>query len=243
MICAVYSFPKPESFYRSAADFILRAAEEEVRTKGVFTLALSGGDTPKPLFHRLSSEPWKTEMPWPSTHVFWGDERCVSPDRPESNYRTARELLLDHVPVPENHLHRIPAEQGGETAAAHYQRELEVFFLSSAGETDYFPVFDCMLLGMGRDGHIASLFPGTRSPGEEKRWVMSSTAPEGVTPRERVTLTLPVIERAKRLLILVSGAGKRDILHGALDSPRPELPVSMIRPRGECKVYYMDFTV
>lgn len=183
-------------------------------------------------------------MPWDRTHIFWGDERCVSVESEKSNFRLARELLLSRVPISEGNIHRIPAEFGGEAASSAYHWELKDFFLSSGKKTDYFPDFDCLLLGMGDDGHIASLFPGTRALEEKIRWVIPSTAPEGISPRERVTLTLPVIDRAKRLVFLVSGSGKRDILRKVFNSSQHEreLPVSRLNPRGEC-VFFMDFTL
>ena len=183
-------------------------------------------------------------MPWALTHIFWGDERCVPPVSAESNYSRVRELLLSHVPVPIGNIHRIPAELGGKAAAEVYQREMEDYFLSPGENAGYFPVFDCMTLGVGLDGHIASLFPGSKALEETTRWVVPSTAPEGISPRERVTLTLPLINRAKRLLFLVSGAGKRDMLREVFDASRRggRLPVSRVKPRGEC-VFTMDFTL
>lgn len=245
MHCTHRSYPDLGTLSRAAAEFIAHAAEEDVRERGRFSLVLSGGDTPRTLFRLLAAPPWSARMPWARTHVFWGDERCVPPESVESNYHHAHELLLARVPVPKGNIHRIRAEQGGEAAAAAYQGELEDFFLSSGGKRGYFPVFDCMLLGVGGDGHIASLFPGSRSLDENVRWVIPATAPEGIIPRERITLTLPVIDRAKRLLFLVSGAGKRDILRGAFfESPRTGSgwPVTRVNPRGEC-VFATDFVL
>jgi 6-phosphogluconolactonase len=244
MHCISRSFPDLDSLSRAAAEYIIYAANEEIRTRSRFALALSGGDTPRTLYSLLASERWSERMPWTRTHVFWGDERCVPPESGESNFHSARELLLSRVPIPDGNIHRIPAERGGEAAAAIYQRELEDFFLSPGAKSDYFPVFDCLLLGVGGDGHLASLFPGTRALEEDSRWVAPATAPDGISPRERVTLTLPSIDRAKRLLFLVSGAGKRHVLRGVFDtSPGGSvLPVSRVKPRGEC-VFFMDFAL
>lgn len=242
--CIPRFFPDRDSLCRAAADYIVNAADEAVRTSGRFTLALSGGETPRPLYRLLASDPWSERMPWKRTHIFWGDERCAPPESEESNFFHAREILLARVPIPGGNIHRIPSERGGEAASAAYREELEDFFLSTEVKSGYFPLFDCMLLGVGGDGHIASLFPGTRALEERTRWVVPTDAPEGVFPRHRVTLTLPVIDRAKRLLFLVSGDGKRDILRSVFSESHGgnEWPVSRVNPRGEC-VVLMDFTL
>ncbi len=244
MPCISRSFPDLNALSRAAAEYILRAAEDAVREQGRFSLALSGGKTPRTLYRLLASPPWNARMPWTRTHVFWSDERCVPPEDGESNFHHARELLLSRVPVPDMNIHRIPAERGGEAASSAYQGELEDFFLSSGERSGYLPVFDCMLLGVGADGHIASLFPGSPALEEKTRWVTSSTTPAGMTTSNRVTLTLPVIDRAKHLLFLVSGEGKRDVLRGVFDASRSgkEWPVSRVKLRGEC-VFAMDFVL
>lgn len=228
----------------AAAEYICSAACQDVRERGRFTLVFSGGETPRPLYRLLASPPYTHRMPWGRTHVFWGDERCVSPESADSNFHHAHEILLSRVPIPSGHIHRIPAESGAESAAGEYKRELENFFLSSAGGTGYFPIFDCMLLGIGNDGHIASLFPEAPALEEFTRWVAPVSVPGGVSPVERVTLTLPVINRARRVLFLISGEGKRDIIGTVFRSMTPvrSLPVSLVCPLGEC-LFYLDFKV
>jgi 6-phosphogluconolactonase len=236
------SFPDLDSLSQAAAEYIVDAANKAILEKDLFTLVLSGGKTPLTLYRMLASPLWNNRIPWGKTNIFWSDERCVPIESDENNYRSAYETFLSHVPIPEKNIHRIQAEKGGIEAAFLYQKELEKYFLLQKVKTDYFPRFDCLLLGMGYDGHIASLFPETDELNENERWVVPSTAPSTFYPRERVTLTLPVINHSERVLLLLSGMEKKNILleefdyfvHGII------LPVSRVKPRGECMMY-MDF--
>jgi 6-phosphogluconolactonase len=231
--------PDYRSIGVAAAEYILGAARESVRERGWFTLALSGGKTPSILYRTLASPPFSGRMPWDLTHVFWGDERCVPPDHPASNYRNAREILLARVPLPEEHIYRINGELGPEEAASAYGRTLAEVFSHDGGRRDSFPVFDCLILGIGSDGHTSSLFPGDPILLERERWVVPVEAPEGVSPKDRVCLTLPVINRAKRVIFLVSGAGKRNIItrlysgYGSAEN----LPAARVNPAGECLMF------
>ncbi len=206
-----------------AAAEVVRAAAEAAR--GVLALALAGGSTPRALY-RLLADPareFSSRMPWARVHLFFGDERDVPPDHPDSNYRMVRETLLARGPAAVAQVHRIHAELGADRAAAEYERELRSFFGSD-------PAFDLVLLGMGADGHTASLFPGTAALEERERWVVATWVER--LRAHRITLTLPVLERARAVLFLVAGADKAPALARVL-SPRAgeePLPAARVRP-------------
>lgn len=213
--------PDADHLAHAAAEYIAEAA---AATSGTFTLALSGGSTPKRLYQLLATEAFARRINWPGVHVFWGDERCVPSDDPASNYWLARETLLDHVPIPAANVHRIAGELDPAQAAALYEQHLRAFF----GEQ---PRFDALLLGMGSDGHTASLFPHTPALEERERWVVANYYAL-VLPPWRVTLTLPVINAAARVMFLVSGADKAETLRRVLEnehSPQ-DLPARLVQP-------------
>lgn len=209
--------PDLETLSRVAADHFVAAASAAVATRGAFAVALSGGSTPRRLYTLLASPSWKDQVAWACTHVFWGDERCVPPDHPESNYRLARELLLDHVPLPAANVHRPRAElDDRESAAAEYEAEITQ---SVPPNSDGKPRFDLMLLGVGSDGHTASLLPGSTLLREGARLVVvSDLKREGTT---RLTVTPCVLNNAARLAFLVAGEDKapalREVLEGEDD--------------------------
>lgn len=178
-----------------------------------FSLALSGGSTPRP-FHRALATKYRDAVAWDRVHLFWGDDRFVLPEDELSNFRMARETLLDHLPIPEENVHRVPTDLNSPAeAAAAYEQELKSFF----GE-DGLPQFDLMIMGMGPDGHTASLFPGSPVLRERERWVVGVEAPDHIEPRvRRVTFTLPVINHSKRLFYLVAGEDKREPLRAILN--------------------------
>lgn len=198
----------------AALERVVAAAARAVERAGRFTIALSGGSAPVPLFRLLAVE---ARMPWERTHAFWGDERCVPPDSEESNYRLASDTMLSRVPIPAVSIHRIRGELPCDEAAEHYALELTTFFGATAPAALDGPTFDLALQGMGADGHTASLFPGAAAL-DSDRWTEAVVAPEGTTPRERVTLTLPVLNRSRETLVLVSGAKKSAALARALDA-------------------------
>jgi 6-phosphogluconolactonase len=214
---------------REAASAFVRLANEAVRSSGRFAVALSGGSTPKALFSLLAGDAsLRSQMPWDRTHFFWGDERHVPPDHADSNYRMANEAMLSKVPVPAANVHRIKSELAdAHQAAAEYEQTLRDFFSLGAGR---FPRFDLVLLGMGPDGHTASLFPGTDALREETRLVVANWVPKFDT--FRITLTLPVLNNAAWVLFLVSGAEKAPVLRGVLGSESgPEkYPSQLVRP-------------
>jgi len=224
-----------------AAEEFVRQAGEAARTGGAFSVALAGGSTPKALYALLAAEsgsPFRARVPWETTHVFWGDERHVAPDHPDSNYRMAHEAMLSRVPVPPQHVHRIPAENpDAGRAAAEYAGDLRQFFRPAAGQ---FPRFDLILLGLGPDGHTASLFPGTAAVREQNMWVAAPWVEKLRT--HRITLTPPVLNNAACVVFLVSGAEKAEALRAVLhDEFQPDrLPAQVIRPANGRLVWLVD---
>jgi len=205
-------FADAKELMHAAADEVVRCAEEAVRERGRFAWALSGGSTPRDLYRLLASPPHGDRMPWSAIHVFWGDERHVPPDHPESNFRMAREAMLDHVPLPAANVHRIHAEDPDAAAAANaYEAELRAFF-------ELEPRFDLVLLGLGKDAHTASLFPGSAAVRESERLVIAPWVESQHT--FRITLTPPVLDHARLCLFLVSGEDKAEALRAVLEGPR-----------------------
>jgi 6-phosphogluconolactonase len=222
-------FDSVESLSRAAADLIVASMRAALSTKPRFSLVLAGGSTPRCLYRLLAEDDGLREsILWKSVHLFWGDERHVPPDHPRSNYRLAAESLLHRISIPAANIHRIQCEAGdAETAAGQYEKELQSFFQPGPGR---FPRFDCVLLGMGTDGHTASLFPGSVALQERRRLVTAAQPP---APGEwRVTLTLPVLNQAGRVLFLVSGAEKAPSLRRVLADDRnaDALPAGRVRP-------------
>jgi 6-phosphogluconolactonase len=215
-------FSTAELLADAVARHIVTCAADAISSRGRFTLALAGGSTPRASYSRLATRDLRLEIDWQRTHVIWGDERCVPPDDPRSNYRMAKEALLDRVPIPAHQIHRIRGEDDPEKAAAEYERELRAL-LGSEG-------IDLVLLGMGEDGHTASLFPGQAAVQETARWVMAVYVPE--MKMWRITLTPAVLNAARNVTFVVSGAGKAARLQQVLQGPfTPEvLPAQAIRP-------------
>ena len=223
--------PNAEDLVHTAAHGIVDAARRAVADHGVFSIALSGGSTPRRLYQVLAAPEIARQVPWQHTQIFWGDERHVPPDSDESNYRMAKEALLDHVPVPAQNVHRIPAELANpDTVAVAYADELRQAFNLDGGDPPELPRFDLILLGMGDDGHTASLFPHSPGLHERTRLVVANPVPKLDTTR--ITLTLPVINNAARVWFLVVGGSKAEILQRVLEGPPApeELPSQLINP-------------
>jgi 6-phosphogluconolactonase len=209
-------FDDPPALMLATADEIVRAAQQAVAERGRFAWALAGGSTPRDLYRLLASGPYRERMPWNAIHFFWGDERHVPPDHPDSNFRMAREAMLDAVPVPAENIHRVPAEEpDAQRAAAGYESTLRAFFAPAEGD---WPRFDLILLGLGKEGHTASLFPGGEAVRERERLVMAPWIEAQKT--FRITLTPPVLNHARRAMFLVSGEEKAAALHAVLEGPR-----------------------
>lgn len=225
-------FETAVELYHVAAAYWRRLAQDAVEARGRFLLVLSGGSTPQPLYRRMAQPPYREDIPWSQTHVFWGDERMAPPDTPQSNYGQARDLLLTHVPVPPEQVHPIPGGLEPEEAAATYAETLAHSARQLAGVERLWPRFDLVLLGLGSDGHTASLFPGSAANEEEQRPVQAVHANYGDRPADRVTLTSPVFNSARQILFLVTGDEKADALTGVLegeDDPA-RWPAQRIRP-------------
>jgi 6-phosphogluconolactonase len=218
--------PDSDALAGAAAEKFVVEAERAIGTRGRFAVALSGGSTPRAMYTLLAGDDVGRRVDWPRVHLFFGDERCVPPDDPESNYGMARESLIDHVPLPSANVERMHGEDEPGTAASAYEGELRAFFGSSSP-----PRFDLVLLGMGDNGHTASLFPGLPPIHEEVRWVVASYVEE--VAAWRLTLTPVAINAAAEVTFLVSGAGKAAMLQRVLEGPyQPDLlPAQVINPR------------
>ncbi len=216
IICADY-----ESLCHEAARRFASAAEATGRHP--FRVALAGGGTPRRLYELLASAEFQRRIFWERVHFFWSDERMVPHDHPQSNYRLARDTLLKHVRIPPKSIHAVPVSLPLAPAAAEYEQELRRHF----GRRWGFPEFDLILLGLGDDGHTASLFPGSPALHEKQRWVAAHQPPH--LPG-RITLTLPVLNAARRVFFLVSGDTKATALRVALEASG-HLPVQLVHPK------------
>jgi 6-phosphogluconolactonase len=218
----------------AAREELVARAQKALRARRRFTLALSGGSTPRKLYESLVG----AEIDWSRCQVFFGDERCVPPEHADSNYRMAREALLSRIAIPEKNVHRVKSEDADpERAAKAYEQDLQGFFKLRPGEL---PTFDLCLMGMGQDGHTASLFPGTTALAEEVRLAVAPYVEKlGVW---RVTLTAPVFNHARCVLFLVAGEEKAEALEGVLESERPadELPAKLIKPTAGELLWWVD---
>jgi len=225
--------PTPDALMHAAAELWVETAASAIGASGRFVVALSGGATPQRLYRLLATHPYASGMDWSRVHAFWGDERCVPPDDPASNYRMAREALLARVPIPAETVHRIRGEDEPDAAAAAYERGLRETFATPDGPPRLSPGsrFDLVLLGMGEDGHTASLFPGTAALREPARWVRAVHPAEG--SKARVTLTSAVINAGAEVAFLVSGRAKAATLRRVREGPfQPDaLPAQIIAPR------------
>lgn len=227
----------PTDLARRAAEHFIHLAAQAIAEKGRFAVALSGGSTPRSLYTLLANDPYREQVRWSAVHVFWGDERCVPPDHLESNYGMAREALLAKVNIPVENVHRMAAEKPPEQAAEEYERILHTFFNLKPGEL---PHFDLILLGLGPDGHTASLFPGTPVLHEQGRLVAAPFVEK--LNAYRLTLTLPVLNHAANVTFLVEGEAKasvvRDVIEGKRDPDR--LPAQLIRPANGVLIWLID---
>jgi 6-phosphogluconolactonase len=207
--------PDAQAVAEAAAELWVDEANRALSSEGRFTIALSGGSTPRLLYETLLSRD-AARLDWERTHVFWGDERCVPPDHPESNYEMAYQALLSKVTVSPENIHRMRGENPDPHAAAHdYDLLLRAYF----GGYGPRQTFDLIFLGMGEDGHTASLFPNSPALDDATHWATAARAPAGVSPRDRITLTLPPILAAARCVFLVSGEKKRSVLSAIRKDP------------------------
>jgi 6-phosphogluconolactonase len=220
---------------RAAPRRFVEIADEATRAKGRFGVALSGGSTPRGIYELLAGEEFAARVDWSKAHVFFGDERCVPPDDEASNYRAAHDALLSRVAVPAENVHRMIGEGDAVANARLYEDELRSFFGDAT-----FPAFDLVMLGLGDDGHTASLFPETLAVEEQSAWVVANWV--GKLNAYRLTLTAPVINNAAHVMFVVTGAGKADrlceVLQGARETRR--LPAQLVRPADGTLEWFID---
>lgn len=220
-------FADRDSLTRAAAEIVVTSAQAAIAARERFSIALSGGSTPRPLYALLASPAYASRIDWPNVHIFWGDERCVPPDHPDSNYGMARETLLERVPVLPDNVHRMPGERDPEAGAAAYDAHLRAFFTADGEDA---PRFDVLLLGMGGDAHTASLFPGTAALSQTDRWAVANYVEK--LAAWRLTLTPPALNAAAEIVVLVSGADKAAALDAVLNGPTDpdRYPAQLLEP-------------
>jgi 6-phosphogluconolactonase len=235
-----YVEPDPEALARHAAQYFLEMIGEAVEARGRARVAISGGSTPKDTFALLADpkEPWRNHMPWDALDIYWVDERCVPPDHADSNYRMTREAMLDRVPLRPERIHRIQGELEPEAAAALYESELRNSFRLEGAES---PRFDLISLGMGPDGHTASLFPHTEAIHELGRLAVANHVPQQ-KESWRITLTWPVINHARSVFFLIAGEDKASVLNEVLTGPLDleRLPSQLIWPASGILTLILD---
>lgn len=235
----VHVLPDTAALSRAAADEFLRAARAAIEKQGRFSVALSGGSTPKAMFALLGADEKSgtNKLPWDKLQVFFSDERHVPPDHPDSNFRMASEALLSKVPVPPANVHRVHAELDAKTAAANYETELRSVFKSPAGEV---PRFDLILLGLGADGHTASLFPGSAALKEQRALVCANWVEKFQS--YRITFTFPLINAATEVLFIAVGADKAEMLRKVLrgDPSGQRYPAQEVRPTSGRLLWMVD---
>jgi 6-phosphogluconolactonase len=227
-------FSDKEALARGATELFAAQARQAVATRGRFLVLLAGGETPRRTYQLLAQEPHRSEIPWGSVHFFWGDERCVAVDDPRSNAGMAGRELLDQLLLSPAQIHRIRGESAPQQEADRYQAELTDFFAGAA------PYFDLVLLGLGSDGHTASLLPGSAALAEKERWTAVTRRPE--EEFSRITLTTPIINQAVVVLFLVAGADKAAMLGKILNTPADSriYPAQLIRPLSNDLRWFAD---
>jgi 6-phosphogluconolactonase len=228
-------FPGKDALVAGTAEWILSACGEAIASRGACSIALSGGSTPRALYRLLASDPWRKRFDWSRIELFQVDERAVPIDHPDSNFGMIERELLRSVQIPQNNVHRMRTELGAQAAAEEYESQLRRSFVATG-----VPQFDVLLLGMGEDGHTASLFPGTEALHETSRLVLGYMVVKLNAPR--ITLTFPVINQARKVLFLVSGESKSAILHEVFEGESPELryPAATVEPASGLLYWHLD---
>ena len=228
-------FETAEEVARAAADYFAEIAVSSISAEGRFSVALAGGSTPRRTYQLLATEEYRNRLPWSQVHIFFGDERSVPATHADSNYRMAEEAMISLLPIPAPNVHRMVGEGDAVANASLYEGELQTFF---DGAT--WPRFNLVLLGMGDDGHTASLFPGTEALSEARAWVVANWVEKLKT--YRITLTAPAINHAANIIFLVAGAGKAERLPEVLRSARNplRLPSQLIQPVAGSLVWLVD---
>lgn len=220
---------------QTGAELFTRVAQASVKEKGRFTVAVSGGSTPRLMHRLLAEEPYCSKTPWDKTSLFWVDERCVPVTDEGSNYGAAKKDLLEKVPLPVAQIYPMPVERPPDEGAVEYQKVIQNFFQLGEGQ---YPLFDLIFLGIGADGHTASLFPGQKALQEKKRWVI---AVKGGNPNvSRLTMTYPTLNQAKQIVILVSGKEKAAVLKTLFEDKQIRLPAGRIKPTNGTLTWLID---
>jgi 6-phosphogluconolactonase len=228
-------FDTPVQLALAAAEKFVDCARDAAHARGLFSVALAGGNTPKRVYQLLATEQFKNRIEWASVHIFFGDERCVPPDHPDSNYRMAYEMFLSKVAIPPKNVHRIIGEAEPAEGATEYEQQLRVFFAGLS-----WPRFDFVFLGMGEDGHTASLFPGSSALREQSRWVLNTKAER--LKQDRITLTAPVFNHSANVMFLITGKEKAERVAEVLGGPAKAepLPAQLIRPLDGTLEWFLD---
>jgi 6-phosphogluconolactonase len=233
MAAEIKILPDSVALYRAAAQEFKRLAETAIAERGRFSVALSGGSTPRNVYSLLADN--YKDLPWDRIHIFFGDERHVPPTDADSNFRMANESLLSQVPIPESNVHRIRAELDPNAAAEDYEKQLREFFQLKGGD---WPRFDLIWLGLGEDGHTASLFPGSDAINETSRRVAANWVQRLQT--FRITLTFPVLNHAAEVVFLVSGENKAQILSNVLKPGAKKYPSQSVQPENGHLIWFVD---
>lgn len=220
---------------RKGADIWCESAQESVGRRGRFALAISGGSTPRRLHRLLAEAPYLSRMPWDRIHIFWVDERCLPWTHPESNFGAAKKDFLDRVPMVPAHVHPMPGWGPPEQGAVTYEQALKAFFQRDEGRV---PCFDLIFLGLGQDGHTASLFPGDASLEEKEKWVLRVTG--GRPWVDRLTMTFPMLNLARQIIFLASGKDKAQVLKTVLEDPKAQLPAQKVQPSDGSLTWLVD---
>ncbi|QKT04357.1 6-phosphogluconolactonase [Ectothiorhodospiraceae bacterium 2226] len=231
-------FDDAPALAEAAARFVIDAAQAAVAQHGRFHWVLSGGGTPRELYATLARPEFSKDMPWTQVYIYFGDERCVPPDHEDSNYRMTQDAMLRHVPIPPDHVLRFRTEAEPAVAAREYEEAVRA---SAPRDADNRPVVDLTLLGVGKDGHTASLFPGTPIMNEQQR--LAAEVYVDKLQAWRVSLTLPVFHHARAALVLAAGESKADVVYEALHTEAgAELPIRQAEPRNGEVSWYLDRT-
>lgn len=220
---------------RKGAEIFSRTAKESIGVRGRFSVAISGGSTPRGMHRLLGKEPFISDIQWDKTDIFWVDERCVPVYDKASNYGEAGKDFLNRVPIPNGHIHPMPMASSPETGARRYQKELIDYFKPQGDERS---LFDLIILGIGKDGHTASLFPGQSSLDEKDKWVLSV---KGGKPNvARLTLTYPALNSGRHIVFMTSGRAKAGIVKKALQGNKLSLPAQLVQPLKGTLLWLLD---
>ena len=225
-------YASKKEWEKAVIDLILSQYQHAIQNTGKYSLVLSGGSTPAPIYAQLAALN-TAQINWEKVYIFWGDERCVPPANDDSNYKMADETLLSHIPIPPENIYRMKGELPPAEGARDYQAQLEAYFAGSL------PKFDTLLLGLGDDGHTASLFPGTPALEETKKWVVEN--PHPYSSSWRITLTYPLLNAAHQIIFTVAGEKKAEILAHILNPGNPATyPAQKVRPTSGTLTWVLD---